>query len=126
MKKVKAELEKKKIQLKSLKDKFKLKKEMMNGKDLGIMKKTEIAINDLHSLKEEEKNLDREYKEMQMRILEIAPKAEVKKMLLNEEIEEQKMKEKEIKQEALDMVKESLRIYGKKNLGKILNNEFSK
>jgi CII-binding regulator of phage lambda lysogenization HflD len=123
---LRSRLKKKCLELKSLKSKILMKKNMNLAQDVEVTRKTKSAIERIQILKEDNKELDREYRKMELELHEIEPKMAVKKQMAKSARKKMKALKNEEKQKALNIVKESVRIYGAKNLNKILKGELSK
>ena len=114
------------MELKSLKSKISLKQNMNLAQDIEVVRKTKSAIERISILKEDCKNLDKEYYDMQLQLQSLEPKMEIQKQMLKEARELEKLSRDQEKQKALDIVKQAVRIYGTKNLNKILKGELTK
>lgn len=103
-----------------------MKKNMNLAQDIEVTRKTKSAIERIQILKEDSKQLDKEYRQMQLEMQELEPKMEIQKQMVKIARRKKKVLKTKEKQKALNMVKESVRIYGAKNLNKILKGELSK
>ena len=103
-----------------------MKKNMNMAQDIEVTRKTKSAIERIQILKDDAKELDREYRKMQLELSQLEPKMEVQKQIVKRARKKEAKKMSKEKQKALNMVKESVRIYGAKNLNKILKGELSK
>ena len=120
------DLEKAKKTLADLKSKDRSKREIENSETLEIIKKTEAVIQELVSLKANEREIDLETRDLKLELQRLKAKPEMRMYNNIQKKNQKRAKKDKFRQKALDIVKESVRIYGQKNLKKILNNEVSK
>lgn len=113
-------------ELKNLEQKLAIKKEIFLAKDIDISSRTENALNKIFELKKEEKNLDRDFEIMELRFKELEPKIGGRRQRYLKMKKKMEDEEERKRKEALEIVKNSVRIYGKKNIDKILKGEVSK
>ena len=93
---------------------------MQSAQDLELTKKTKRCIERIQELKDNSKMLDLEYGDLKHQLSKLEPKIEIQReeAKLASKLEAEKEHLEKLK--ALEIVKNSLRTYGQKNLNKIL------
>jgi len=108
------------------KSSLKIARELTNSKSLSAYEESLTLIEDLERLRTEESDLDREFYSLteELRSLEKHEIEPVKSTIKN--TKKASKHSSKHRQEALDLIKKSIQIYGKKNFDKILRGEVTK